>query len=198
MNQAFALCVYHHLQDLGSIRLTGFTCRITLDFIMRTLAGLFVFILLPGLAASAGEYYIGPRAGADLLQSPRSSAEVLQHLPRLTDVTVLKKRRSWWKVEVSAHRDTPLSGWIFAGAMRKRYQPKHSVSAFASNISSFFSMFRRPAKQQTAVLGVRGLEDEAKLGKATKASMNVVKWMEGLRVNNAEVAKFVREGDLNP
>jgi len=165
---------------------------------MRALAMLFVLVLLPGLTALAGEYYIGPRAGADLLQAPRSSADVIQHLPRLTDITVIKKRRSWWKVEVSAGLDSPVTGWLSAGAIRKQYQPKRTVSAFASNISSFFSMFRRPAKQQTAVLGVRGLEDEAKLGKATKASMNVVKWMEGLRVNNAEVAKFVREGDLNP
>ena len=165
---------------------------------MRTLAMLFVFVLLPGLAASAGEYYIGPRTGADLLQSPRSSAEVLQHLPRLTDITVIKKRRSWWKIEISEHREAPLTGWIAAGAIRKRYQPKRTVSAFASNISSFFSMFRRPPKQQTAVLGVRGLEDEAKLGKANKASVNIVKWMESLHVSNTEVSKFVHEGDLNP
>jgi len=166
---------------------------------MRILAMLFVLVLLPGLTASAGEYYIGPRAGADLLQAPRSSADVIQHLPRLTDITVIKKRRSWWKVKVSAGLESPVTGWISAGAIRKQYQPKRTVSAFASNISSFFSMFRRPpTRQQTAVLGVRGLEDEAKLGKVNKASMNTVKWMEGLRVGNAEVSKFVREGDLNP
>jgi len=165
---------------------------------MRTLAMLFVLVLLPGLAASAGEYYIGPRAGTDLLQAPRSNADVIQHLPRLMDVTVVKKRRSWWKVKVSAGHDSSATGWISAGAIRKRYQPKRTVSAFASNISSFFSMFRRPPTGQTAVLGVRGLEDEAKLGKANKASMNVVKWMESLRVGNAEVARFVHEGDLNP
>jgi len=171
----------------------------TLDCIMHRLAILFVLILLPGLAALAGEFYIGPRTGADLLQSPRSSAEVIQHLPRLTDVTVLKKRRSWWKIETSADRSSPVTGWVSAGAVRERYQPKRTVSAFASNISSFFSMFRRPPTgQQTAVLGVRGLEDEAKLGKVNKASLNAVKWMESLRVGNAEVSKFVREGDLNP
>jgi len=166
---------------------------------MRILAMLFVLTLLPRLVASAEEYYIGPRAGVDLLQSPRSRAKIIQHLPRLTNVTVLKKRRSWWEVEVSEHRITPLTGWISAGAIRKRYQPKSMASAFSSKMSSFFSMFRSsPTRQQTAVLGVRGLEDEAKLGKANKASMNVVKWMESLRVSNAEVSKFVREGDLNP
>jgi len=166
---------------------------------MRTLAMLFVLVLLPGLTASAGEYYIGPRAGADLLQSPRSSAVVIQHLPRLMDVIVLKKRRSWWKVEVSTDHASPIAGWISAGALRKQYQPKRTTSALTSSISSFFSMFRRPpTRQQTAVLGVRGLEDEAKLGKANKVSINAVKWMEGLRVGNAEVSKFVREGDLNP
>ncbi|MDQ6957488.1 MAG: hypothetical protein Q9M24_00065 [Mariprofundaceae bacterium] len=166
---------------------------------MRTLAILFVLVLLPGLTASAGEYYIGPRAGADLLQAPRSSADVIQHLPRLTNITVIRKRRSWWKAEVSTDHGSPITGWISAGAIRKQYQPKRATSALASSISSFFSMFRRPPTgKQTAVLGVRGLENEAKLGKANKVSMNTVKWMEGLRVGNTEVSKFVREGDLNP
>jgi len=166
---------------------------------MRTLAMLFVLVLLPGLTASAGEYYIGPRAGADLLQAPRSSATVIRHLPRLTNIIVIRKRRSWWKAEVSTDHGSPMTGWISAGAIRKQYRPKRTTSAFASGMSSFFSMFRRPpTRQQTAVLGVRGLEDEAKLGKANKTSMNAVKWMEGLRVGSAEVSKFVREGDLNP
>jgi len=165
---------------------------------MRALLVIFLLGLLPALTASAGEYYIGPRAGADLLQSPHSGAGVIQHLPRLADVTVLKKRHAWWNVEASGDGG-PVSGWIPAGAVRKRYRPRHSSTAFVSNLSSFFSMFRRPAaSRQTAVLGVRGLGDEAKLGKASKASMSAVKWMEGLRVGNDEVASFVREGDLNP
>jgi len=166
---------------------------------MRMLAMLFVFVLLSGLPASAGEYYIGPRARADLLRAPRSGADVIRHLPRLTDIIVIRKRRSWWKAEVSIDHGSPVTGWISTGALRKQYQPKRTTSAFSSGISSFFSMFRRsPAGQQTAVLGVRGLENEAKLGKANKASINAVKWMEGLRVGNAEVSGFVREGDLNP
>jgi len=181
--------------DMGHFRRKA-ACH---ELISTSLTIFFILVLLPGLTASAGEYYIGPRAGADLLQAPRSNADVVRHLPRLTDITVLKKRRSWWKAEVSTDHGSPVTGWISAGAIRKQYQPKRTVSALASNISSFFSMFRRPPTgQQTAVLGVRGLEDEAKLGKANKASMNVVKWMEGLRVGNAEVSRFVHEGDLNP
>jgi len=150
----------------------------------------------PALAADAPDYYIGPRPGADVLAHPRASARVLAHLPRLTPVEVLKQRRSWWKVRAKADHGERVEGWVSAGAVRERYKPKKRSSSFG--FASFFSLFRSPPEQHTAVLGVRGLEDEGKLAKATQASKKVVEWMDKLHVDPAKVDEFVREGDLNP
>jgi hypothetical protein len=150
----------------------------------------------PAFAAAQDSYYVGARAGVDMLKSPYSSAKVIQHLPRLQDVSILTKRHSWWKIK-TVYEGVAKQGWVPAGAIRKRYQAKHQSTS--SGIAAFFSLFKRaPSKRETAVLGVRGLDNEAKLGKADKASLAAVEWMEKLQVADKDVSEFVREGDLNP
>ncbi|MFQ5581973.1 MAG: SH3 domain-containing protein [Mariprofundaceae bacterium] len=154
--------------------------------------------------ATAGEesYYIGARNGVDVLDAPRTSAKALGRLERMADVKVLQKRRAWWKVEALGD-ESELLGWVREGAVRKRYQPGVRKKVTSSAFAAFTSLFSRSApQQQTAVLGVRGLEDEG--GDATasqqtqQSAKEMVQWMEGLKVEEQEVADFVQEGDLNP
>jgi len=155
-------------------------------------------MILPGLATAASDYYIGFRAGVDMLEKPNSSAKIIQHLPRLTDVEILEKRRTWQKIKVTISKANPLQGWVPEGAIRKRYQSKHTTSS-SSAMSSFFSFFApKNTERKTAVLGVRGLGSEADLGKANQSSIQIVSQIESLQVSSQDVNKFVRDGDLNP
>jgi len=159
-------------------------------------------LLAPAFAAADEEdYYIGARNGADVLAAPRTGAGVVGHLERMTDVRVIKKQRAWWKIE-TVNEAAALQGWVREGAVRKRYRPSARKKASSSVFAALSSIFGRPApKQQTAVLGVRGLEDEGgdvADRQAHQSAKETVRWMEGLRVTNEEVADFIREGDLNP
>jgi len=155
-------------------------------------------MILPGLATAASDYYIGFRAGVDVLEKPNSSAQIIQHLPRLTDVEMIEKRRTWQKIKVTISKNKSLQGWVPVGAIRKRYQSKNTPSS-PSAMSSFFGFFTpKNTERKTAVLGVRGLGSEANLGKASQSSIQVVSQMEALQVSPQDVSKFVRDGDLNP
>lgn len=159
-------------------------------------------LLAPAFAATdEGSYYIGVRNGVDVLAAPRTGAKVIGRLERMTDVRVVKKQRAWWKIE-TINAAPALQGWVREGAVRKRYQPSARKKASSSVFAALSSIFGRPApKQQTAVLGVRGLEDEGgdvAGQQAHQAAKETVHWMEGLSVSDEEVADFIREGNLNP
>lgn len=162
--------------------------------------GLIFIAVSPLQAADSESYYIGSRSGADVHAYPRNSAENLGHLERMTDITVLEKRRGWWKVE-TIDIEPKVTGWVYESTVNQRYQPeKESSSGSSSFFSGFSSLFRSSEPQQkTAVLGVRGLEEEG--GATTKANAQArkaVKWMDSLVIKNRDVASFIKEGDLNP
>ncbi len=159
---------------------------------------LMLICLVSAPAMAADEFYIGSGGGADVYRLPKPGAERIGHLDRLTGVRVIQKKRNWWKVR-TLHVDPAISGWVHAGAVRKRYTPSaasRTKSSFLAGLSSFFHR-SEPNQQQTAVLGVRGLEDE---GNAAKGRSNRagVRWMEGLAVSDADIAAFIDEGRLNP
>jgi len=165
---------------------------------LRTFTLLISLIILPGLATAASDYYVGIRTGVDLLKKPNSSSKIIQHLPRLTDVEIVAKRRTWQKIKVTIDKKNSLQGWVPVGAIRKRYQPKHTNSS-PSAMSSFLVFFKpKNTDRKTAVLGVRGLDSEANLGKASQSSMDMVSRMEALQVSPQDVTNFVHDGDLNP
>jgi len=167
-----------------------------LCFMLRVFVLLGLLFVVPNLACSEDAYYIGPRVGVDMLKSPHLHAKVIHHLPRLMDVSVITKRRSWWKIKVMVD-NISMQGWVPQGAIRKRYQAKSKAASSA--MTSFFNLFRRaPSKRETAVLGVRGLDNEAKLSKANQASVEAVRWMEKLQVSDQAVSDFIQAGDLNP
>jgi len=149
-----------------------------------------------GAQAADNGSYIGASQGVDVHSSPSTGAQVTGHLDRLTDVKVLQRTRGWAEIEVAQPKY--LRGWVIEGAVRQRYQPSSSQRAKSSFFSSFARLFGgNEPQQQTAVLGVRGLDEE---GNATGTARNAraVQWMESLRVSQDEVDRFVREGRLNP
>jgi hypothetical protein len=166
-----------------------------------------VWLLSPAPAlADEGNYYIGARSGTDVLNAPKSSAKVIAHLPRKTDVKIVRKQRSWWKIQVLPSESQislkpQVTGWVHAGAVRKRYQASAFKKKKSSFMSKFASLFHRSApRNQTAVLGVRGLEDKgARISlQSGHTSQEMVRWMESLGVSDEEVSGFIEEGDLNP
>lgn len=171
---------------------------ITLRFFLAALAiGALGF---SGTALAADDsYYIGARSGADVFATPNKRADVTAHLTRKTSVKILQKRRGWRKIEtIGKNRVT---GWVFEGAVRKRYKTVKNKKK-SSFMSSFASFFRSPEPTyKTAVLGVRGLEDDGAASAertATKRARKLVKWMDTLNIEEGAVAAFVDEGDLNP
>ncbi|HKI61507.1 MAG TPA: SH3 domain-containing protein [Mariprofundaceae bacterium] len=165
---------------------------------IRIIGLILVCSLFPAAAMAADSYYIGLRDGVDVRDRPAAQASVLGHLPRLTDVRLIKTDRAWSKIS-SLHVSRPLTGWVPSGAVRKRYQPSAAQKSSNSFFSGFSSWFNRDTTggQQTAVLGVRGLDEEAgaSTGQASEAG---VAWMEKLGVSNSDVAAFVEQGGLNP
>lgn len=148
----------------------------------------------PAGAAENGAHYIGATYGADVHASPVSGSKVITHLDRLTDVTVLQRIRGWAEIETSR---PSVRGWVIEGTVRQRYQPSTAQKARSSFFASFARMFGgNEPQQQTAVLGVRGLEE----GNATGTASNpqAVRWMESLHVSQQEVDRFIRDGRLNP
>jgi len=165
---------------------------------MRLLISTLLLLLFATPAMAAESYYISPRDGVDLRLAPDSSAKISGHLSRKTDVKIIDKRRNWRKVQSLDHKG--LAGWVPEGAIRKRYQATTTTKR-SSFFSGFSSLFRSPEPaQKTAVLGVRGLEDEgaANADQANAQANRVVEWMDTLNVPDREVAAFIDEGELNP
>jgi hypothetical protein len=168
---------------------------------LRIISALFCLCLLaaPAMAAEA-EYYIGPRDGADIYNRPDSRADKIAHLKRLTVVRVVDKQRTWWRIESSGISPS-VRGWVTAGAIRQRYQPSTASRKSSSFFSGFASMFgygRTSNNEKTAVLGVRGLDEETTARAGGRGNTSAVKWMDTLSVSQKEVDKFIRDGDLNP
>ncbi len=155
---------------------------------------LLVCCLLPAPAWAADDYYIGASRGADVLAAPQADAAVVGHLERLSEVRVLERQRAWWNIEAADVR-----GWVPAGAVRKRHQPGRAEKAGNSVLEGLSSLFHRddPAGRKTAVLGVRGLDEETGAVRG-RANVAAVEWMERLTVSDAEIARFIEQGRLNP
>jgi len=166
---------------------------------MRLLIPTLLLLLFSNPAMAAEDrYYISPRDGVDLRLTPNNNAKVSGHLSRKTDVKIIDSRRNWRKVRSLDHKG--LVGWIPEGAIRKRYEAT-TTKKRSSFLSGFSALFRSPEPaQKTAVLGVRGLEDEgaANADQATEQANKAVKWMDTLNVPDREVAAFIDEGNLNP
>jgi hypothetical protein len=167
---------------------------------MRLLIFMLLLLMVTPALAAGGNYYIGPNDGVDLRLRPDIKASVSGHLDRKTEVEVIKRDRNWTKIQTADHRG--IRGWVPSGAVRKSSTTTSSGSS-SSFFSSFASIFRssKPQEQKTAVLGVRGLESgdaETADKKAGEKALQIVEWMDTLKVPDSEVAAFVEKGKLKP
>jgi hypothetical protein len=168
---------------------------------MRTLAGIAILlcVLLAPTAVRAAEdgYYVGAYRGIDIRQSPSDESPTVAHLERLRSVRIEARERSWARV---ATVNPPIvSGWVPEGALRRRHEPPkahRSTSSFFAGLAALFGSDDSDASK-TAVLGVRGLDNEGDLGNRAAPAAEV-RWVEGLHVSDREIADFVRQGRLNP
>jgi len=168
--------------------------------VMRSLPAILLLCGLLGAAnapaAEDGGYYIGSYRGIDVMASPSAGAVTVGHLQRLRSVRIGTRQRSWMRITTV---DAPhVSGWVPVGAVRQRYEPPethHSTSSFFAGLAALFRSHDN--ETETAVLGVRGLDNEGQLGNRI-APAEAVRWVESLHVSDREVADFVRQGRLNP
>jgi len=172
---------------------------------MRLLGILIFTCLLPFPAWASDQFYIGARGGIDLVDEPKTQAKVITHLPRMSDVQFVRNQRAWTKVR-AVYEQATVEGWVPAGAVRKRYNAQAAKSASTGFFSGFSSLFHRDetAHSKTAVLGVRGFENEAggktttdEAQQAMSISQNAA-WVESLQVSDQDVSAFIKQGDLNP
>jgi len=156
-------------------------------------------------AWAADQYYIGSRDGIDLLKKPKAHAEILLHLPRMKEVAFIRTKRSWSKIQI-IQAEEKVTGWVPAGSVRHRYNPETAKNAAPSLFSGFSSWFHsdKPNQSKTAVLGVRGFEDDGKPQAASEPISEEAliqkntQWLESLQVPDKDVAAFIQQGDLNP
>ena len=168
---------------------------------MRRFAGIATLLccLLGAAHAPAAEdgYYIGAYHGIDVKQSPSDESATVAHLERLRSVRIDERERSWARIETV--NPPHVGGWVPEGALRQRYVPPETHRASSSFFSGLAALFGGGGETdtKTAVLGVRGLENEGALGDRV-APAEAVQWVETLHVSDKEVADFVRQGGLNP
>jgi len=165
----------------------------------------FSLFATPVWAVDDSQYYIGSRGGADLLIDPNIHADVVTHLPRMTSIRVLDEKRTWSKIQLM-ESDGKIQGWVPAGTVVKRYNPETAQNKKPAMFSGFSSWFHRDEvnHQKTAVLGVRGLEDEGEEQAGPEQAgkkmpiLNDAEWVESLQVSDQDVEVFIHRGDLNP
>jgi len=165
---------------------------------------LLIALLLAGftLTADADEaiHYVGVRAGADLFASPSVRSTVVTHLPFETRLTVLERRNPWWLVD-SGTGPNRVHGWILEGAVRQHLEQSTTERSRSSFFSRFASWFRSDHvdQRQTAVLGVRGLDQGGSQASGPVAvNFEAVDWMDKLTVDRSEIDAFIAEGELKP
>ncbi len=152
----------------------------------------------PALAAGSQQPYVFASHGADLHAAPDDASPVIAHLDRLTEVSILRKQRGWLRVRAAGNAQGGRIGWLREGQVRKPWQPGRAQRARHSLLGAFASLFGgNNAPGKTAVLGVRGLEDEGS-GAQGQRDMAGVQWMERIAITPEETRRFVREGKLNP
>lgn len=154
-----------------------------------------LLIGIPAGAEEAADYYIVSRSGADVLELPQVGAAMVVHLPRLSPIVPGKRQRNWVSIRAEVEGKT-VSGWVLEGAVRQRYRAEQRAST--TGMAEVLSLFGGKPQRQTAVLGVRGLEEEGASIAGGRNDAAAVEWMEDFKLSEPEVAAFIHEGDLNP
>ncbi len=125
---------------------------------------------------------------APLLSEPKLGSKELASIRRGESLKVIEKREGWFKVE---YKNT--QGWVSSLLLSNR-EPMEKVSVFEED-KSLKETARRRASSYTTAAAARGLlEDRARVSQKYMIDLSSIKWLEGIKIEEEEVLKFVEEG----
>lgn len=125
---------------------------------------------------------------APLLSEPKLGSKELASIRRGESLKVIEKREGWFKVE---YKNT--QGWVSSLLLSNR-EPMEKVSVFEED-KSLKETARRRASSYTTAAAARGLlEDRARVSQKYMLDLSSIKWLEGIKIEEEEVLKFLEEG----
>lgn len=155
---------------------------------MRGVLFSFVLLVLP-LPALAGENLYVRAAGTELKQTAGPGGTTLTKLDIGAKCDVVEKSGNWVKCKVEVKKK-PMVGFVFAPKLSKDKPDKERMGG--KQVAA--------ASEQDTAQALRGLsataEKHAARSKAKPEDVAAVKAMEELKVPEAEIAQFLREGKL--
>ncbi len=125
---------------------------------------------------------------APILLEPKLGSKELASIRRGESLKVIEKREGWFKVEYKNTR-----GWVSSLLLSNR-EPMEKVSVFEED-KSLKETARRRASSYTTAAAARGLlEDRARVSQKYMLDLSSIKWLEGIKIEEEEVLKFLEEG----
>lgn len=125
---------------------------------------------------------------APLLSEPKLGSKELASIRKGESLKVIEKREGWLKVE---YKNT--QGWV-SSLLLSNQKPMEKVSVFEED-KSLKETARRRASSYTTAAAARGLlEDRARVSQKYMLDLSSIKWLEGIKIEEEEVLKFLEEG----
>ncbi len=125
---------------------------------------------------------------APLLSEPKLGSKELASIRKGESLKVIEKREGWFKVE---YKNT--QGWV-SSLLLSNQEPMGKVSVFEED-KSLKETARRRASSYTTAAAARGLlEDRARVSQKYMLDLSSIKWLEGIKIEEEEVLKFLEEG----
>ena len=153
---------------------------------VRRWLGMVTFLLVASTAIA--ESGIAAR-DLDLRAEPRNDARVVGKLIKDAKFEVLKHQKPWAQVSTGEQQ-----GWVLFFYLGWAEAPAPAPVS-SRNFSSIFS-FGAQRQQTTAVLGIRGLDEEEL--KSARFNADEMNRLESFAVNSGTAGEFAREGQLAP
>jgi uncharacterized protein YgiM (DUF1202 family) len=151
---------------------------------------LLFWIMISGFSSALAETLYVKTPSAELKNSTAATAQVVAQLPRGTALTVKSKQGNW--IEVTAGGKT---GWVY------RFKVSTTKpSGGGGDLLAGLGGGGAKAREGSTAVSMRGLSptSEKYAGRAniTPAHIDMVKHMEAVKVDQAQVATFLKDGKL--
>lgn len=147
-----------------------------------------IFLSLTFSLSFASEILYVQSLKAPLLSEPKLGSKELASVKKGESLKVIEKREGWFKVE---YKNT--QGWV-SSLLLSNQKPMEKVSVFEED-KSLKETARRRASSYTTAAAARGLlEDRARVSQKYMLDLSSIKWLEGIKIEEEEVLKFLEEG----
>lgn len=151
---------------------------------------LFLLVMLLPVPVIAAETAVAAR-DQNMLAEPNSEAKVVGKLVKNDKFEVLKRDKSWALVSTGSQQ-----GWILIFYLSWGEAPASKPDPMKEVAASLGLISRKQEGQVTAVLGIRGIDEETL--KAAKFNGDELKKMESFLVPKEAATLFASEGMLTP